>query len=103
MWEYGLKKFFLESPLMYDVPSHYKGDPFALVRLSPSASAAAAVNYSKWNKNGTCLLADKLDMSSVWCHACRLVHHQNPINLWDRFTTPPSQHYGCVAAAAAVL
>ena len=65
---------------------------------SLSARAAAVVNYSKWNKNGTCLPADKLDMSSVWCHACRLVHHQNPINLWDRFTTPPSQHYDCVAA-----
>ena len=69
--------------------SLHKGDPFALFGLSLLASAAV-VNYSKWNKNGTCLLADKLDMSSVWCHACRLVHHQNPINLWDRFTTPPS-------------
>ena len=45
--------------------SLHKGDPFALFGLSLLASAAV-VNYSKWNKNGTCLLADK----SLTCPAC---------------------------------
>ena len=50
-----------------DVPSHYTRGTLLLCLVSLSLLASAAVvNYSKWNKNGTCLLADK----SLTCPAC---------------------------------
>ena len=47
-------------------PLTTQGGPFCSVWSLSLLASAAVVNYSKWNKNGTCLLADK----SLTCPAC---------------------------------
>ena len=47
-------------------PLTTQGGPFCSVWSLSRLASAAVVNYSKWNKNGTCLLADK----SLTCPAC---------------------------------